>query len=104
MPHEGDRRITRPVWEHWKYRSAPNPANRRAGVSGAKKARMPHEGDRRITRPVWEHGKYRSAPNPAHRRAGVSGAKKARMLMKVTAGLPAWFGSVGVPQRPQSGG
>jgi hypothetical protein len=35
------------------------------------------------------------ALHPANRRAGVSGAKKARMLMKVNAGLPAWFGGVG---------
>jgi hypothetical protein len=41
--------------------------------------------------------------HPPNRRAGVSGAKKARMLMKVTAGLPAWFGSVGVTWRFQSG-
>jgi hypothetical protein len=34
----------------------------------------------------------------------VSGAKKARMLMKVNAGLPAWFGNVGVARRFQSGG
>jgi hypothetical protein len=41
---------------------------------------------------------------PALLPAGVSGAKKAWMVMEVDAGLPAWFGGVGVARRFQSGG
>jgi hypothetical protein len=101
--------------------------NRRAGVSGAKKARMLMKVNAGLPAGLEALG-WRGVPNPAgnsavvsgvnsiplaqntpalhpaNRRAGVSGAKKARMLMKVNAGLPAWFGNVGVARRSQSGG
>jgi hypothetical protein len=70
------------------YRNAPNPAGNSATSSGV------------YSPPLTQNT---PALRPPNRRAGVSGAKKARMLMKVTAGLPAWFGSVGVTWRFQSG-
>jgi hypothetical protein len=49
------------------------PANRRAGVSGAKKGPNAHEDSRRITRLVWERWEWPGAPNPAGNSAVVSG-------------------------------
>jgi hypothetical protein len=93
-----------------------------------KKARMLLKADARL--PAWfgDVGSSEAFPNQAgnsavvsgtnaislaqntpalrliNRRAGVSGAKKVRMLLKVNAGLPAWFGNVEVARRSQSGG